>query len=461
MLPEDDASPIITEILTTGDRLVLRTRMLRLDVVGGPCAGQTIEVAGPEVRVGSGKGMEMLLVDSTVSRHHVTLRLERSGVRVLDAQSRNGTVLDGVRVVEAFARRESVLHIGNSTLRIDLSAGSVDLPLSSRERFGSLLGKSMPMRRLFTVLERVAPTDETVLVEGETGTGKELAAEAIHEASPRAGGPLVVFDCSAVAANLVESELFGHTKGAFTGAVGDRIGAFEAADGGTLFLDELGELPIDMQPKLLRLLEKQEVKRVGSNQTHKVDVRVVAATNRNLAEEVAKGRFREDLFYRLAVVRIPVRPLRERAEDIPLLVRHFESQLAQRGGAKATVPPDVVAQMTTQAWPGNIRELRNAVARTLAIGAPSPSSATPRAAPRSPSSPGSDIRAEVDLSVPLIVARDRVVEEFERAYLEAALAESGGNVTRAAEIAGVNRKFIQRALARYRLRDPNRATGDE
>ena len=446
-------------VVRDGDNVKLLRRHIELEIVAGPDSPRSVELTFRKIRIGTRDTCELVLTDPSVSRHHATLELEDAGVRVIDAGSRNGTIVDGLRVQDTYARPDSTLVLGKTTIRLRLVNDVVDVPPSKRDRVGGLIGNSVAMRQVFTLIERVAPTDTTVLIEGETGTGKELVAEAIHDESRRAEKPFIVFDCSAIAASLVESELFGHTKGAFTGAVGDRIGAFEAADGGTLFLDELGELPIDMQPKLLRLLEKQEVKRVGSNQTHKVDVRVVAATNRNLAEEVAKGRFREDLFYRLAVVRIPVRPLRERAEDIPLLVRHFEAQLVARSATKASVPPDVVAQMTTQAWPGNIRELRNAVARTLAIGAPTPSSANPRSTQRSPTNADGDLRAEIDLSVPLIVARDRILEEFEKAYLEAALAESGGNVTRAAEIAGVNRKFIQRALARYRLRDPNHGSG--
>jgi transcriptional regulator with GAF, ATPase, and Fis domain len=365
-------------------------------------------------------------------------------------------VLDGVRVRDAYARVDSSVLVGNSTLRVRLTHDVVELPLSSRERFGGLIGKSVAMRLVFTLLERVVSVDDTILVEGETGTGKELVAEAIHEESQRVGGPFIVFDCSAVAATLLESELFGHVRGAFSGALANREGAFEAAEGGTLFLDEVGELPLELQPKLLRALERFEVRPLGSNVHRRVDVRVVAATNRNLSEEVAKGRFREDLYYRLAVLRVELPPLRERPEDIPLLIEHFTKQLSGRargpGAASVGALPDkTVRAMMAEAWPGNVRELRNAVARALSVGAGAHTAGARRDANR-PGASASTVEAEVDLSVPLKASRDRFAESFEEAYLRIALRETGGNVSHAARMAGVNRKFVQRAIQRFGLR---------
>jgi transcriptional regulator with GAF, ATPase, and Fis domain len=438
----------VTQILTRdGDRLKLRARKIRIEVVSGPNAGQTLELAGPELRVGSARGSDLLLADAAVSRHHVTLRVDATGIRVVDAGSRNGTVLDGVRVRDAYARVDSTMVVGNSSVRLRLLHDVVELPLSARERFGGLLGCSVAMRQVFTLLERVVDLDDTILVEGETGTGKELAAEAVHEASPRSGGPFVVFDCSAVAPNLMESELFGHVRGAFSGAVVDREGALEAADGGTLFLDEVGELPRDLQPKLLRALERFEVRRLGSNTQRRVEVRIVAATNRNLAEEVSAGRFREDLYYRLAVVRVTLPPLRERPEDIPLLVAHFTEQLSRRGRLVEPLPDRVIKGFASQAWPGNVRELKNAVARAASIGSP-----TGSGPPAQEASIEAAVPATIDLSVPLKDARDRLSEAFEVAYVREALRETGGNISQAARIAGVNRKFIQRAIQRYGLR---------
>jgi transcriptional regulator with GAF, ATPase, and Fis domain len=433
-----------TAVLDPSGKLKVRCRAVKVEVVAGPSTGLTAELAGPAARIGSGPGHDLVLADPAVSRHHLTLRIDDEGVRVVDAGSRNGTLLDGVRVVEAYARPDSSITIGHSTLRLRLTSNYIELPLSPRESFGGLLGRSVAMRQVFTILERIAPTFETVLVIGETGTGKELVAEAVHEESPRATGPFVIFDCSAVAPTLIESELFGHVKGAFTGAIADRAGAFEAADGGTLFIDELGELPLELQSKLLRVLERLEVRRVGSNTARKVDVRIVAATNKNLEEQVARGAFREDLYYRLAVVTVHLPPLRERPDDIVLLAKHFANQLGRRGGSQVELPERTIAAFVGQAFPGNVRELRNAVARALSLGI------SPQAAPAA--EPKSVGVLPVDLSVPLKIARDRIDEAFEKEYVTQALQETGGNVSRAAEIAGVNRKFIQRAIKRYGLR---------
>jgi transcriptional regulator with GAF, ATPase, and Fis domain len=433
----------ITEVLVRdGERVMLRTRTLHVEVLTGPNAGQVVELAGPEARVGTGKTAHLVLFDPAVSRHHLTIRLEADGVRVVDAGSRNGTLLDGVRIFDAYARPESVIALGTTTMKIHPSTGVIEIPLSARERFGGMLGKSPAMRQAFTLLERVARTDTTVLIEGETGTGKELAAEGLHEESPRSGGPYVVFDCSAVSPNLIESELFGHVRGAFTGAVTDREGAFEAADGGTLFIDEIGELPLDLQPKLLRVLERREIRRLGASEPCIVDVRIVAATHRDLEAEVAAHRFREDLFYRLAVVRVELPPLRRRGDDVGLLVDHFARELERRGQGRLDAATR--AKLLAAAWPGNVRELRNGVARAIALGGAAPS-------PRATTVADGGDRA-IDLTVPFHDAREAMVEAFERAYLLHALRACDGNATKAAELAGVNRKLLQRAIKKYELR---------
>ena len=421
----------------------LRTRQLRAEIIAGPDAGRAIKRPGPDVRVGTLADCDLVLHDPTVSGHHLTLHVRPEGVRVVDEGSRNGTFVDGMRVRDADARPDSIVSLGHTRLRLALSDDYVSIALSPRERFGGMIGRSAAIRRVFAILEKVAPTEASVLVEAETGTGKELVAEAIHDASARGDGPFVVFDCSAVNPQLIESELFGHRKGAFTGAAADRIGAFEEASGGTLFLDEIGELPLELQPKLLRALENRRVRRVGDNEAREVDIRVVAATNRNLALEVDAGRFREDLYYRLAVVRVTLPPLRERVEDIPLLVAHFTAQFAHRRPV-APLSDEAIRELAGRTWRGNARELRNAVLRMLSLGEPASGGASPEPAPGDPFA--------IDLDLPLKEARDAVIERFEIAYITAALEEAGGHIGDAAARAGVHRKFFQRAMARYRLR---------
>ena len=440
----DDAT-IPFSLLNEGPKI--HSHKMRIEVVKGADQGSVAELPGPEARIGSGANCDLVIKDPTVSRLHLVVAIEGDLIRITDAGSRNGTILDSVRIADAYARPDSMITIGGTTLRLRMLSDVIELPLSIRERLGAMMGRSIPMRRIFAIIERIAPTDSTVLVEGETGTGKELAAEAIHDESRRSHGPFVVFDCSAVSASLIESELFGHVRGAFTGAISDRPGAFEAASGGTLFLDEIGELPLELQPKLLRALEQRQIRRVGSNTPRHVDVRIVAATNRSLALEVDRGRFREDLYYRLAVIPIRLPPLRERLGDVPLLIRHFEKQMASRPGSRPTplLAESVVDAFSARSWPGNVRELRNEVARLVSLGASTGLGGRPAAAPPS-------IGAAVDLSEMLFAGRERVAEAYERAYIEAALRQTNGNVSRAAELAGVNRKFIQRAMKRFSLR---------
>jgi DNA-binding NtrC family response regulator len=297
------------------------------------------------------------------------------------------------------------------------------------------------MRQLFATLERIAPTEASVVLEGESGTGKDLAARAVHAGSRRARKPFVVFDCGAAAPGLIESELFGHARGAFTGAAGERAGVFEAAHGGTLFIDEIGELPLELQPKLLRVLEQREVRRLGENTVRPVDVRVLAATNRDLEREVEAKRFREDLFYRLAVVRVRMPALRERPDDIPQLIDHFLQDLAV-DGLPPVLGPEVRAALCRRPWPGNVRELRNAVARAVYL---------PEDALRSQSLAQASVD-EVDTEVPYKVAKDRLLEAFERRYLGALLASTDGNVSAAAKKSGINRTHLQAMLKKLGMR---------
>lgn len=425
----------------------LRSRKIRVEIVKGPTIGSIAELPGIGARVGSGKDVDLVVNDPTVSRHHLTLRIEGDAIRVIDNQSRNGTQLDGVRILDAFARPDAVLVIGSTSLRLRMLDASIEVPLSTKERFGNMVGRSVPMRRLFGLLERIAPTDMSVLVEGETGTGKELVAEGLHVQSRRSEKPLVVFDCSAVSQNLIESELFGHKKGAFTDARQDRAGRFEEADGGTLFLDEIGELPLELQPKLLRALERREVRRIGDDKVRQVNVRVVAATNRSLSIEVERGRFREDLYHRLAEVVVQVPALRHRPEDIPVLARFLEAKVRENHPGVPPLPEEVLQQWRGMSFPGNVRELRNRVRLALLLG-PERQTFVDHEEP-----PKTSGELDVRLDEPLFDGFERLKEAYEKAYLQKALEKTGNNVTHTAELAGVGRRYVQRAMERYGLRE--------
>jgi DNA-binding NtrC family response regulator len=438
-------SEVETDILTDpsdpGDLLLPG---LKLTVVEGPDQGRETTAKKGVVRVGTSTSADLVLTDGAVSRRHFEVRQRAGDVRVRDLDSTNGTVVDGVRVFEAVLPPGALIRVGTTAIRVTPVQEPIVVPLSKRERFGGLLGRSTAMRQAFAVLERVAPTEATVLIEGETGTGKELAAEAIHNESSRAEGPFVAVDCGAIVHDLVESHLFGHVRGSFTGAVADKRGAFEEAEGGTLFLDEIGELPLDLQPKLLRALEKRAVQRVGETRPRPIDVRVVAATNRNLAAEVNKGTFREDLYYRLAVVTVELPPLRSRREDIPLLVRHFLDRLRPA----ATPSEEMLQTMTSRPWRGNVRELRNAVERAVALMPPPDAGAESEDALRERISQA----IEPLLGLTMKEANERLREMFERRYLEHVLALSGGSVSGAARLAEVNRRYLQRLMIKHNLR---------
>jgi len=306
------------------------------------------------------------------------------------------------------------------------------------------------MRKLFALLEKVAASDINCFIYGENGTGKELVATEIVQRGPRATKPFVVVDCGAISPNLVESELFGHVRGAFTGADRDRVGAFEAADGGTVFLDEIGELPIGVQPKLLRALEQREIRRVGETSTRKVNVRVISATNRDLEREVNKGTFREDLYFRIAVITVRVPPLRDRPEDLPHLIRAFLGAL-EASASEHLFPAEVIDELSRHEWPGNVRELRNYVERSVVLqtarmSVPPPSMGSGGSGPRSSS-------GDIDVTVPFKVAKDTLIDGFERSYLRAILEAAGGNMTKAARMAGIDRMYLHRLVQKHGTRD--------
>src|SRR5512138_141076 len=325
-----------------------------------------------EIRIGSMDDNDVVISDDTVSRYHCRIAQEDTGYVLVDQRSTNGKFINKVRIREAFVKPGSIVSVGQSQLRFNAREEEVEIVPSRSDRCGGLIGANQRMREIYAIIEKIAPTATTVVIDGETGTGKEVVAQAIHSLSPRSRNDLVVFDCGAVPENLIESELFGHEKGSFTGAIMTRQGLFEMGDGGTVFLDELGELPLDLQPKLLRALESREIRRVGANKPIKVDVRIIAATNRNLEEEVRTGRFRQDLFYRLSVVRLILPPLRDRVEDIPLLVRHFLKTGSYNRSPDGmprikAVSREAMEVLTSYRWPGNVRELLNTVERAVSF----------------------------------------------------------------------------------------------
>lgn len=397
---------------------------------------------GSQCRVGSHPSNELVLNDRRVSRFHCVLRRDSGSWRLSDSGSLNGTFLNNIRVRDADLPADLChLRIGDSCVEVRA------LPTVNRERvpvrtnFGSLVGGSLPMRRLYSLIERVANSDTTVVIQGESGTGKELIATEIVERSRRAKGPFVVVDCGAIAPHLVESELFGHLRGAFTGADRDRAGAFESADGGTVFLDEVGELPLDLQPKLLRVLESRQVRRLGDSRTRKIDVRVIAATNRNLEREVNRGRFREDLFFRIAVVTIHVPPLRERLEDIPLLI---DTMLAIMNATdqRSKFDQAMLADASSHDWPGNVRELRNWVERSVVLQQVAPA----------PTSQRQDSMTAPSIAVPFKAAKEQIVEAFERDYLIELLRWAEGRVGIAAQKAGIDRMYVYRLMRKHGIR---------
>jgi DNA-binding NtrC family response regulator len=423
----------------------------RLRVIAGPDAG--LEVALPPVGLvlGADPVVDVPLRYDAVSRRHVAVVPSGGGFEVRDLDSKNGTLVDGVSLSRAIVPVGAVLRLGRTLVQLMPAEETIDLPPSAASSFGGMVGGSLAMRRVYAVLERASGSDAAVLLTGESGTGKELAARAIHDASPRRDGPFVVFDCGAAADNLIESALFGHLRGAFTGATGDRTGAFAAAHRGTLFLDELGDLPAALQPKLLRLLEAGEVTPLGSTRGERFDVRVVAATHHDLYDEVGRGVFRGDLYYRLAVVEVHLPPLRQRLDDLPVLIEQFLA----RSGRPATVATGSsnLGRLMAYRWPGNVRELRNVMARAVALGGPAAGFDELPIVLRGAVGGDAPVAAPVVADRPFNEAKAEVVARFEEAYLRDLLARAGGNLSQAARHAGLERKFLYRLLERAGLRD--------
>jgi DNA-binding NtrC family response regulator len=413
---------------------------LKLVVVSGRDYGKALVLERGPYRVGKSRSSDLVLSDPAVSRHHLKVEVLNGGCRIKDERSTNGSFFQGSRFALLDAPAGAVIRVGHTDLQLLPVTHATPMRPSEKTTLGGLVGGSLVMRRAFALLERAAAGDADVLLEGETGTGKELAAEALHQLGPRAAGPFVICDLSAIAPTLVESELFGHVRGAFTGAVAERPGAFERAHGGTLFLDEIGDVALEMQPRLLRALERRQVKRVGGNTYESVDVRVVAATHRHLPDEVAAGRFREDLYHRLAVVTVVLPPLRERTEDLPPLVDAILARLGRVTSAASLLSPATQLLLRGHDWRGNVRELRNVIERAVRLGTE----------PEVPAaSPGKAHSA--DASTPFKEAKENLVAAFERDYLADLMRRYAGNVSVAARESGIGRAYLHRLLKKHGL----------
>jgi transcriptional regulator with GAF, ATPase, and Fis domain len=462
--------PALTTIFVDRKATKRKLRKSRLVVVEGPEAGGRLEIASERVTIGRSLICDLVLTDTSVSGTHCEIVANETGFLLRDLGATNGTSIGGVRVREAWLEPGAALKLGNTVVRFEVGSGTIEIDLSRQEQFFELIGHSVRMREIFAVLEKVAASDLTVLIRGETGTGKELVARAIHRASKRAQRPLVVQDCSAIAANLIESTLFGHERGSFTGAADRRRGCFEHADGGTLFLDEIGELDINLQPKLLRVLESHEVQRVGGSRTIPVDVRVVAATNRDIRQMVNEISFREDLYYRLSVVHVDLPPLRERPEDVPALVQQFLEESANkrgthREGARFTITHDAMMKLQAYPWPGNVRELKNTIERavSLADGTELGIEDLLPASQKTPPIflPGGTAEQFVENETPFKDAKQKVVDAFEVQYIKALLDKHGDNISRSARAAGLTRYHLRELAKRYGLRGETGGHSDE
>ncbi|MBX7101191.1 MAG: sigma 54-interacting transcriptional regulator [Myxococcaceae bacterium] len=415
----------------------------KLVVVAGNDFGKEFRLEAGTYRLGKDPSVEFVLSDSSVSRIHLLIEVRRDGVVLTDNESTNGSFCNGTRFSRISPAVGAVVRVGKSSLRLlPANVRAQALAPADATAFGPLLGRSLPMRELFTTLERAAKSEASIFIGGETGTGKEVCARAIHLGSPRTQGPFVVADLGAAPRELIESELFGHKKGSFTGATADRVGVIERANGGTLFLDEVAELPVDLQSRLLRALEQREVKPLGANAYVPVDLRVISATHKNLQAEMAAGRFRADLFHRLCAVEVQLPPLRSRPDDIWLLTDAFLEQLGQPASAISAATRQLFAAYD---WPGNARELRNLVERVVSLGdAATLPDLVPRTAPDAPGSAGVS-------RTPYHQAKDTLLNAFEKDYLVDLLHRCQGNVSEASREAGVDRAHLHRLMKKHDL----------
>lgn len=439
----------------------LRRVMLR--VMDGPDAGAEIKAARSRLTIGRSAVNDLVLTDSSISGLHAELLVSPGGVLLRDLKSTNGTFIQGVRIQEVWVEPGMTLVLGKTAIAF-LAEDEVHVPLSRRDHFGALLGASPVMREVYAMLERVADTEMSVLVGGETGSGKELVARALHDESPRHKGPFVVLDCGALPRELAEAAILGHKKGSFTGAMADRAGCFEEASGGTLFLDEIGELPLELQPKLLRVLDRREVQRIGESTVRKVDVRVVAATHRDLKTMVSQGGFREDLYFRLSVMAVELPALRERGDDILLLAEKFIADTARRiaGRPQPTLSNAARQALLLHTWPGNVRELKNTLERATYLathGLIEPSdlllgraAGTRQPQPAPAAQPAGDLAGLAHLmDLPFKEAKQALLDDFETRYFSHLLEAHDGNLSRAAASAGITRYYLRELLKRLGL----------
>jgi two-component system response regulator GlrR len=422
----------------------------RLTAVSGPGAGRALAMTNALATVGRHSTNDLVVNDPRVSGVHLELFRVGDRIHIRDAGSTNGTWIGPHKVSDVELAAGGEVTVGGTLLRLDLDEGATPASVGA-ESFGDLVGGSLAMRELFATLERVAPKNLTILIQGETGTGKEEVARAVHARSLRGDKPFIVIDAAALPETLAESLLFGHEKGAFTGAERRAIGLFEAANGGTVFLDEIGELPPASQAKFLRVLEKREVTRVGGHERVPVDVRVLAATHRDLRHEIDGGRFREDLFFRLAQLRVMLVPLRDRPQDVPVLCQKLLSGLAEPGEAPLEVEPQALAHLQAQPWPGNVRELRNVLARAAALCSGGVIRRVDVAGEGFGFRGTREERSVLDLSGTFATSKDRAIARFESAYLAALMKRCSGNLSLASREADVARHHLRDLLKKRGL----------